>query len=260
MYFQLRPDLVNPRALLDLRVRRAIAYAVDKQAISDAVYGGTKIQADTPVWSGSAWGAALDGSIATYPLDLATTDRLLGEAGYRKADGFYQGTDGRLTLVVATIDGPDFARELLVLADRMAAAGVEVQQRVVPAVQAQNAQVRSVFPALFINSSSMGDPGMHSLASAQFGTAANRWLGGNRGGWSSPEFDRLLTAFDTSLDHDERLNDIRGMLRLYSEDLPWISLFFTSLSTAYVTELSGVAPVVPETTVAWNIHEWEFDA
>jgi ABC-type transport system substrate-binding protein len=233
---------------------------VDKQAISDAVYGGGKIFADTPVWKGSAWGDAVDDSIRTYPLDPRATESLLSQAGVSKSsDGFYRGPDGRLAVEVATTDGPDFVRELLVLADRFGAAGLEIRQRVVPAAQIQDAQVRATFSGVFINSSSMGEPGLQSLATTQIGTAANRWLGGNRGAWSSPDFDRLLTTFNTTLDRGERVLLVRQMLRLYGEELPWISLFFTSLSTAFVGGLKGIAPVAPESTVAWNIHQWEFN-
>jgi len=42
-HFQLRPELVAPSALLDVRVRRALAYAIDKQAVNEAVYRGAGI-------------------------------------------------------------------------------------------------------------------------------------------------------------------------------------------------------------------------
>src|SRR5207253_813326 len=45
-YFQLRPDLANPREVLDLRVRKAIAHTVDKQLLADALHEGQGIAAD----------------------------------------------------------------------------------------------------------------------------------------------------------------------------------------------------------------------
>ncbi len=78
---QLRPDVANPRALLDLRVRKAIAYAMDKQAISDGAYGGRGIFANTPVFAGSAWGDALDDSIPSYPFDPRAAETLMNQAG-----------------------------------------------------------------------------------------------------------------------------------------------------------------------------------
>ena len=43
---QLRPELVAPRSLLDLRVRRALAHAVDKQALNDALFEGQGIMSE----------------------------------------------------------------------------------------------------------------------------------------------------------------------------------------------------------------------
>src|SRR6266508_4160922 len=37
---QFKPEYVSPREVLDLRVRKALAYAIDKQALLDGVQGG----------------------------------------------------------------------------------------------------------------------------------------------------------------------------------------------------------------------------
>src|SRR5439155_1560390 len=42
--FQFRAEYVNPRVLLDRRVRQALAYTVDKQAVNTAVYDGQSIR------------------------------------------------------------------------------------------------------------------------------------------------------------------------------------------------------------------------
>ncbi|MBM2811620.1 MAG: 4-phytase, partial [Chloroflexi bacterium] len=82
--FQLRPELVNPRAILDVRVRQAIAHAVDRQEISDALYMGQGIFADTPILPNSELGAALDSSIPSYPLDLRASEQLMNQSGWSK--------------------------------------------------------------------------------------------------------------------------------------------------------------------------------
>jgi len=257
--FQHRPEVATPRAILDPRVRKAVAHAVDKQAMSDAVYGGQAIFADTPVWSGSAWGDALDDSILTYPLDLRATESLMNQAGYSKgSDGFYRGADGRISLEVATVTSPASVTELIVLADSLRAAGLDVQQRVVPAAQAQDNQVRATHPTMFTSTTNSGEPAVGNLASAQIPSAATRWLGGNRGGWSSSDYDRLLGAFNTTLDRGDRVRLMRQMLRLYSEELPSISLFFRGSAFAFVNEIKGPARAAPESNPAWNIYEWEF--
>jgi len=259
--FQLRPELASPRAVLDLRLRQAIAHAVDRQAIADAAYNGQAIVADTPVWVGSAWGEAIDDSIPTYAFDLRATDELLTQAGYSKGpDGFYRGPDGKLSLELSSTESPTTAAEIQVTANELQVAGIDVPQRVIPAAQAQDAQVRASFPAMQLISTLMDEPGLDSLASTQIPADANRWVGGNRGAWSSPDFDRLLSTFNTSLRHEDRMELMRQMLRVYGEELPRVSMFFPSGPFAYVTALHGPALAAPESRVAWNVQDWELSS
>ena len=67
----------------DARVRQAVAFAVDRQAIVDAILGGTGVLAKNflpPV----VWGYTDD--VADYPYDPERAKELLAEAGY--PDGF----------------------------------------------------------------------------------------------------------------------------------------------------------------------------
>ncbi|HEY3118424.1 MAG TPA: ABC transporter substrate-binding protein [Chloroflexota bacterium] len=259
--FQLRPEVANPRAVLDLRVRKAIAHSIDKQGISEAVYAGQGIIADTPIWVGSAWGAALDDSIATYAFDPRATETLMTEAGYKKGgDGVYSGPGGRLSLDLGTSQNPDFVREILVMADGFGNAGFEIQQRVVPSALAQDGQLRASFPALFTSNTNLGESALNYMAIKQIPSQANRWVGGNRGGWVSPEFDRLLATFNMTLDREGRLQLVRQMLRVHAADLQSVSLFFSAQPFAYVNSLKGPANAVPESNLTWNVHEWEWTA
>jgi peptide/nickel transport system substrate-binding protein len=256
--FQLRPELANPAAILDPRVRQALAHTVDKPAINDAVYAGKAILTDTPIWTGSEWGAAVDDSIFSYPLDLRATETLLNQAGFAKSpDGFYRGTEGRLSLELATTGSPQSLQDVFVIADGFRTAGVDVQQRALSSAQQQDVQTRASFPALFTNSTSVGEAGLDSLAIPQIPTPANRWQGTNLGAWSSPEYARLMTAFKTTLDRGDRMAILRQALRIYSQELPAISQVFPPGAIAYVASLKGQPKVKTGSEDFWNLHEWE---
>lgn len=259
IYVQLRPELASPRAVLDPRVRKAIAHAVDKPALSAGIYGGRAIVTDTPIWTASAWGDILDDSIPAYPFDLRATESLMNQAGFGKAsDGFYRGADGRLAPELLTSESPDSVRELLAMASGLQAAGVDVQQRVIPTAQAQDSQLKATFPAMLVAGSDQGEAALNYLASTQIPSASNLWQGLNRGGWSSPEYDRVLTAFNTTLDRPARVALARQLLRVWGDELPVISLFFPAAPIAYVARLQGPTNAAPESSLAWNIHLWEF--
>ena len=56
-------------------------------------------------------------------------------------------------------------------------------------------------------------------------TAENRWGGTNKGGYTHPEYDRLLDGFNAALDRAERNNSVIGMMRMASEELPALPLY-----------------------------------
>ena len=104
----------------------------------------------------------------------------------------------------------------------------------------------------------MGEPALLGLTTSGVPRPENRWAGPNRGGWSNPEYDRLAEAFNMTLDRDERARQVAEMARIYSEDLPAISLFFPTQPAAYVAALQGPLLVPAETNLLWNVHQWEF--
>src|SRR5581483_3681943 len=255
IYVQMRPELADPRAVLDARVRKAIAHAVDKQALNDGIYGGKAIATDTPIYSGSSWGEVLDESVPAFPFDLRTAESLLNQAGFAKGpDGLYRGAEGRLSMEFTTSQSPDAVRELLAMANALQAAGLDIQQRVIPTAQAQDSQLKATFPAVLVAGSDIGEAALNYFTTAQIPSASNLWQGLNRGGWSSSEYDRLLAAFNTSLGRPTRVQLARQLLRVWGEDEPVISLFFPSAPIAYVARLHGPTNGAPESSLAWNIH------
>ncbi|HEY3117176.1 MAG TPA: ABC transporter substrate-binding protein, partial [Chloroflexota bacterium] len=257
--FQLKTELTTPRAILDLRVRKAIAHAIDRPPANEAAYGGQAILADSMISANSEWGPAMDTSIVTYPYDLRRTEALMGEAGFTKGpDGTYMGPSERFSAELATQESQDSVPELLVMADGLRRAGFEVRERVIPAAQSQDVETLVTYPAMLTTTTFIGEPALITLLAAQIPLASNRWRGSNRSGWSDPEFERLFALFDRTLDHDQRGAPVRQMVRIYSEQLPLVSLYFPASFSAYVAAVKGPAVAAPESSPSWNLHQWEF--
>jgi peptide/nickel transport system substrate-binding protein len=120
--------LFKPGPLQDVRVRRALNMAVDRQRIIDALLGGATVMTGQPAARGVN---GHDPTVAPYPYDPAAAKKLLAEAGY--ASGF------SFTLDAATgIDANDAAIYQQVQAD-LRAVGVSMTIRSMPAVQYYNA-------------------------------------------------------------------------------------------------------------------------
>lgn len=257
--FQLRPELTTPRAILDLRVRKAIAHAIDRQPANEAAYGGQASLADSMISPDSEWGPAMDASIITYPYDLRRAEALMGEAGFTKGpDGTYAGPAERFSAELATQESPDSVPELLVMADGLRRAGFEVQERVIPAALSRDIETLVSYPAMLTTSTFIGDWALMTLVADQIPLASNRWRGSNRTSWSDPEFERLYALFNHTLDHSERGGLVRQMARISSEQLPFVSLFYPASFTVYAAAVKGPAKAAAESNPSWNVHEWEF--
>ena len=94
-----------------------------------------------------------------------------------------------------------------------------------------------------------------AYTSAQIGSSANRWLGNNRGAWSSPEYDQLFEAYSTTLDRSERDGYVIEMMKLASVHVPDLPMYFNIEVIAHLATVQGPAVGDPERLVLWNVHE-----
>ena len=102
----------------------------------------------------------------------------------------------------------------------------------------------------------MGEYAIQNFTSSVIPRPENRWNGGNRGGWVNPEWDRLVEEFNRTLDRGQRTQQVAQLLRIFSEELPSIPLFFRAQVLAHAANIQGPAVAAPESTYVWNIHEW----
>lgn len=260
-YVQLRPEQVNPRALADVRVRRALAHAIDKQLLNEGLFEGEGLMAEVPLIPPTvSYFATVNQVAVKHPYDPRRGEQLLGEAGLvRGADGIYANPlDGRLEFELKTNGSTQNEAEMSILANDFRRAGFDVHEAVLPAAQAQDGLVRNSFPGLYTFSTPLGEDGLAAHNINGIPRLENRWIGSNRGGWVSQEFDRLSQAFTTTLAPSERHERVAEMIRIFTDELPAISLHFNPIPMAHVAALRGPRVVAPEAAVAWNVHQWEF--
>ena len=110
----------------DVRVRQAIAYAIDRDFITEALHGGFSRPAYGPIHGDSPFASD---NIERYDLDLDRANELLDEAGF-PADG-----DGnRFSLTVDFIPGPIEQQQNVAeyLKSQLTEVGIEIEVRAAP--------------------------------------------------------------------------------------------------------------------------------
>jgi peptide/nickel transport system substrate-binding protein len=257
--FQFRPELVNLRALLDVRVRQALAHTLDKNGLNEAIYGGEALIAESVIPPMTPEFEAVDRAIVKYPYDVRRSQQLMSEAGFsRGSDGTYVNADGRFSTELTSHAGTNNAEDISIMAYGWREQGFEVREVMYGRTQAQDSHLRAIFPGIYHNNQGLGVMTLLDHASSAIPREETRWIGSNRGGWSNPEYDRLAESLNNALARDERQRLVAEMSRLLSEQLPTISVFFAYHHWAHVSGLKGPKVVAPGSNVAWDIHEWTF--
>jgi peptide/nickel transport system substrate-binding protein len=257
---QMKSDLLRTRALLDLRVRRALAHSIDKAALIDTLLDGIGRPAVTILSPRVGYFDALERAVVTYPFDPRRAEQLLSEAGFtRGGDGFFATSGEPLAPELRVRASTHNETEMAIMVDGWRRAGVAATSYVVPQAQSQDRVVLATFPALATTSRPAGEEQLLNLTTSSIPTAENRWSGSNRGGWSNPEYDRLAEAFAATLDRGERTQHVITMMRLFSEDLPGLFLYYNEQVVAHAAALRGPQPIAPTSALTWNAHEWDLN-
>jgi peptide/nickel transport system substrate-binding protein len=225
---------VTDPLLKDKRVRQAVACAIDRQAIVDAIWRGQARLANTLLPAGH-WAAASDAEMAQYPHDVARAQRLLDEAG------FPAGKDGvRLRLTMKTSTDETTRLMAVVLQQQLRAAGIALEIRSAEFGTFYADVTHGAFQIYALRwIGSNEDPDIFRYA---YGTGSFPPKGGNRGRYSNARVDALLTAAAAETDQAKRRVAYVEVQKILAEELPGIPLWYPNNEVVHTRRISNVRP------------------
>lgn len=261
VYEHLDLNIDNP-ILADVRVRRALLLALDRDVINDQLYGGRQPPAATFV-SPLDW--VYDSDIKAGKQDVAGARRLLDEAGWRIGpDGVRVNKSGeRLAFDLMTTAG-NRSRELVqqVIQSQWKTVGIEARLRNQPArvLFGDTLQKRKFQGlAMFAWMSAPESVPRSILHSSEIPSSQNGFSGENFVGFDSPEVDQLLDRIETTIDRDARKALWFRLQEIYADRLPAIPLFFRADAYILPKWLTGVVPTGhQEPTTEW-VETWRIE-
>ena len=258
IYEHLTPSFGNP-ILRDPQVRRALLLGLDREAISERLFGGRQPVADTNV-NPLDW-VHFDGT-RKYPYDPAAAAALLEAAGWMAGeDGIRRGAGGEpLRLELMTTAG-NRTRELVeqVIQSQWRELGVDVRIRnEPPRVFFGDTVAKRKFTgfAMFAWVSSPEASPRGVLHSEVIPRPENGWSGNNVAGYVNPEADRLTDAIEVELDRERRRALWAELQSLYAEDLPALPLYFRANAYIRPKWLVGVRPTGHQFSSTLWVEEW----
>jgi peptide/nickel transport system substrate-binding protein len=251
--FQHRAEYQKTPALLDVRVRKAIAYATDRDAINERLFEGHSPTPISFVRPHAPYFPDVERAVTKYPYDPRRTEQLMNEAGYSKRDGFFVDSRGQRFQpdFWTNADGQHQVVAAIVL-DNWQRAGIDVQSYVMSQALILDLEAISTYPGIVQETA--GGEGLDRVDGTRISSAANRWRGSNRGGWADPELDVQMERYNSALTVADRVQALTQMMKIQTEQLPSVPVNFNLQVVAHLAALKG-----PDQEIrSWNIHEWEW--
>jgi peptide/nickel transport system substrate-binding protein len=219
----------DPR-LRDSRVRRAIACAIDRQAIVDSLMRGTARIA-SGMLSPENW--AYDPDVKTWPYDPVRARRLLDQAGYPAGSGGMRA----LSFVYKTT--PDRRQLGEVLQAMLARVGIRLEIRTNEWATFYGDIQRGNFDLTSMNWVGINDPDHYYMI---FDSRMTPPHGFNRGWYANPEMDGLLEQGARTLDPAARRAIYARVQQLAATDLPYVSLWWLDNVAVMNRRIAGFEP------------------
>ncbi|MBA2372771.1 MAG: ABC transporter substrate-binding protein [Chloroflexi bacterium] len=229
--------------LQDLRVRQAIAGAIDRQQIVDTILFGQGRVATAPISSGIAWAHADDIDLPAF--DPAAAMALLEDAGWKA------GADGRRTAsgVKGVKDGsslsldflhfPTFGRYAELLRSELGEIGIDlVLEPLEPPVFAETVFTKRDFDTNVISYCNGPDPEIgvrRMFDSAQIGKVPFS----NAAGYSDPAVDALFRQAQQTVGLEARGEIYRTIQETVAAAQPYVWLVETSAVRGYRSRCTG---------------------
>jgi peptide/nickel transport system substrate-binding protein len=258
---QFRPEYLKEPALLDLRVRKALAHTVERRALLDGIFAGQGDLMYTFIPKAMPYYSAADRMVTKYEYNPAQAAQLMIDAGFTKgSDGFYIAPDGhRFQSDFQVRAGfTEFEQGQAIMTDYWRRFGFDVQPSLLPNVQVPAIE-RHTWPGIAGQSDGNDETGrLQRWSSPEVGSPANRWTGGNRSGYSNPEYDRIWDIFQRTLDRAQRDQIAIQLMKIVADDVAGYVTYNNFAVVSHVINLKGPEPETRETLAPnWNIHEWE---
>ena len=220
--------------LKDVRVRQALAYAIDRNSIVEHLRRGLAVPA-AGMLPNLSWAMAPD--LVSFDHDPARAATLLDEAGYLDPDGPGPAPRFRLTL---KISNTEFNRlQAAVIQENLKRVGIDLDVRSYEFATLYADVLSGSFQlySLQWTGGSLADPDILRRVFHSFQTPP---VGFNRGHFSSPRVDALLDQAATTIDDDSRGRLYADAQREIARQVPYISLWRKTNVTVAQRSVTGI--------------------
>lgn len=224
-------DLNLDNAILkDIKVRKALATAIDKEQLVKSLFEGKQPAAVHFITPKDPWYTDDPKSVTTYRYSKRQAAKLLDEAGWKEGTDGYRYKDGKkLSLVFMTTAGNKTREAVQVyLQNQWKQVGVEIVIKNEPGrvFFAETTKKRRFDMAMYAWVANPENNPRSTQHSGMISSEKNGWSGQNYPGWNNPRMDKLIEDMDGEFDPKKRIELAAEMQKLYTDELPVLPLYY----------------------------------
>ncbi len=210
--FNLRDPILSK-----LKVRQAIAHAVERERIVRDLLRGHGVPADTMFGEGH-WARAEN--LPAYPYDPGRAKQLLDEAGYRDPDG--DGPRPRFSITFRSSTNAEANQRAEMIQQMLAQVGIDMKIQTNELGTFLEDIGKGRFQMYSLSRNGIQDPDFFNVI---FHTKSFPPEGQNRGFYSNPRVDRLIEEGRATFDRARRKQIYGEIQKILQEELPYLSLY-----------------------------------
>jgi peptide/nickel transport system substrate-binding protein len=245
----------NPAALLDVRLRKALIHAINRQEMVDTLVGrDASVVAHSILLSTEEIAKEGEATAVKYDYDLRQASQLIEQLGYAKgADGMYRDGGGQLLSVeVQATDEAQNTKPMFAVADSWKRAGIDGQAVVIPIQRQNDRQYRATFSGFNLQGSGSGVKRIKELTSPQARLPENNYTGRNYPRYANPEFDAMVDRLFASIPHQDRVRALQAVIQHMTDQVVMVPLYYAPMPTLLSNRMvnTGFDPT-------WNAQEWD---
>jgi peptide/nickel transport system substrate-binding protein len=236
----------------DVRVRRALISALDRELYTRTILDGLAPVADGPIQPVS-W--AYTDRIARYPFDPRKARALLDEAGWKAgADGIRMRDGKRLAFTLITQAGYAIRESMAQAIERqLRDVGVDVRVDLHDGTTISSIWFEGRFDAMLHWWQMPSDPELTTFFASDRTPPAGR----NINYFRDEELTRLLYASDRTVDRAERKALLERAQAIIADAVPEIPLYSVTRLDAVPATLANFKGNPTNSGIFWNVHEWD---
>jgi peptide/nickel transport system substrate-binding protein len=248
----------------DVKVRRALLHALDREAMVQNLFKGEKIVSDVPL---SRVRKSYKKALATatlYKYDPETAKKLLAEAGWKPgSDGVLVNSKGeRMEFEFrVTAERRDHEQAQAIIADYWKKVGVRTNIKNLPNRLLNAAENRNRWPGAFIGTHNVTvEEWQERFHTKNIPSAENKFALENVSGWNDSRKDAILDELNSIVTPARSEQLQLEFLKMFSDALPHLPLYYSPEVLVAKKGLTGITPRQEsggQNSSSWNMYQWD---